>query len=218
MALTYWAAVSLAKMCFTAFARWEVDGAEAVPPKGPLIVVANHLSNSDPPMLVASMPRKLNFLGKRSLFSNPLGAWFLDAVGVHPIDRERPGIDALRWELDLLQQDRAVVVFPEGVRSQSGGMSRGMPGVAYVAARSQAPILPVGITGTENIPSYWRIAFPLCHVKIKIGEPFSLPVLEGRLSRPVLEGLTDMIMGRVAALLPNSYKGYYATPEKAGSR
>ena len=213
MGLSYNMWNGLAKICFTTFARWEVTGRDAVPPKGPLIIVSNHLANADAPMLAASIPRGLNFSAKKSLFTNPVASTFLKAVRVHPLDRDRADLQALRWNLELLKRDQPIVLFPEGTRSRGGGMSRGKAGIAYIAARSQAPILPVGITGTENIKGFWRMAFPLCRLNVRIGDPFSLPVIEGKMSRPVLEHLTDMIMYRIAALLPPEYRGYYAAQE-----
>ena len=213
MGICYSIGRSMARLSFWAFARWEVEGREAVPPKGPLIVVSNHLSNADPPVLVASIGRQLNFMGKRSLFSNPIVAHLFRTVGVYPAGREGADIEAIRWNLDLLRKDKAIVLFPEGTRSRGGGLTRGHPGVAYIASRSQAPILPVAITGTEKVKGFWRIAFPLCRMKVRFGEPFTLPIIEGKLSRPVLENLSDMIMQRVAALLPEEYRGYYGTKE-----
>ena len=210
MAVYYRMGVTVAKLCFTAFARWEVEGREAVPPMGPLIVVSNHLANADSPMLAASVPRKMHFMAKRTLFSNPVASSLLKKVGVHPVDRDGADLRALWWSLKALSRDEPIVLFPEGTRSRGGGMTRGHPGVAYLAIKSQAPILPVAITGTEAIEGYWRIAFPLCHIKVRIGEPFSLPVLEGRPSKPVLEHMADMIMYRIADLLPQEYRGYYA--------
>ena len=127
----------------------------------------------------------------------------------------RTGLDlqALRWGMDIISRDQPMGIFPEGTRSMGQGMIRGKPGVAYIAAKTQAPILPVGITGTENIQAYWRMPFPLCRIKVNIGEPFTLPVMEGKLSRSMYEHMTDMIMYRVADLLPPEYRGYYSRKE-----
>ena len=215
MGALYSALTLLAKFHFRTFAHWTVEGKEGVPPRGPLIIVSNHLSNADPCFIEASIPRTLHFLAKRSLFSNLLASAFLNAVNVHPVGREEADPAAIRTCLQLLRRHQPVLFFPEGSRSRGGGMKRAKAGVAYIASRSQAPILPVAITGTEHIPGYRRIPFPFCRVKVKIGQPFSLPVVDGKLSRPVLDSMTDTIMQRVAALLPEEYQGHYAL-QKSG--
>ena len=208
----YTLGVALARVLLTAFARLEVEGKEAVPPAGPLIVVSNHLSNADPPFLVVSIPRKLHFLGKKGLFANPITSHVMKGVGVYPVSRSGTDIGAIRREIDLLKRDQAIFLFPEGTRSQGGGMNKGHTGVAYIASKSNAPILPVGITGTEKITKWWRMPVPLCRIGVNIGEPFTLPMMEGRLTKPLLESLTGMIMDRIAPLLPRDYRGYYAEP------
>ena len=215
MGTVYRAGTLLAKFHFRTFAHWTVEGKEGVPPWGPLIIVSNHLSNADPCFIVASIPRTLHFLAKRSLFSNSLASAFLRAANVHPVSRAEADLAAIRTCLQLLGRDQPVLFFPEGTRSRGEGMKRAKSGVAYIASRSQAPILPVAITGTEAISGYWRIPFPLCRVRVRIGQPFSLPVVEGKLSRPVLESMTDTIMQRVAVLLPEEYQGHYALQESS---
>lgn len=192
----------------TWFADWRVEGQEYVPPFGPLIVVANHLSNLDPPLLAVSIPRRLHFVAKRTLFRFGLGI-FLRAYGAYPVDRDGADTPAMLWALRLLQRDGTLVVFPEGHRNPRGGMRRGQPGLALLALKSQAPILPVGITGTEHLGPLWRVAFPTGRIRVRIGQPFTLPLVQGRVPREQLQALTDMVMERVALLLPRAYRGVY---------
>ena len=198
-----------ARTCFSNLGRLEVTGRECIPPYGPLIVVSNHLSFTDPPLLVAGITRPLHFIAKRPWFAGPISRYAMSRIHVTPFDRSSLPIDAVRTMLRLLAQDKAVVVFPEGHRSADHSMKQGMLGVVYLALKSQAPILPVGLTGTEKLRG-WRMPAPLCRLTANIGQPFTLPVIEGRPSIEVMNSILDMIMGRVAALLPESYRGVYA--------
>ena len=198
----------LARFCFRTFGRLEIAGVECVPRYGPLIVVCNHLSSNDPPLLVAAIPRPLYFIGKHALFRNPLSRFWMRAFHVSPFNRSGSGIDAVRVLMQNLERDRAVVIFPEGHRSPDHTLHKGMLGVVYLALKSQAPILPVAVTGTQKFP-IWRIPFPFCRMKASIGPPFTLPVIEGKPSREVMSSLLDMVMGRIADQLPPEYRGVY---------
>jgi 1-acyl-sn-glycerol-3-phosphate acyltransferase len=198
-----------ARFCFGKLGRLELIGRELVPPHGPLIVVANHLSFSDPPLLVCGIDRPLYFIAKRELFSNPITGFLMRGFQVHPFDRSGSRVEALRLVLRLLEQDRAVVVFPEGHRSPDHTMKEGMLGVAYLAMKSRATILPVGLSGTEKI-SAWRMTVPLCRMRANIGQPFTPTVMEGAPGREATQNVLDMIMNRIAALLPEQYRGVYA--------
>ena len=195
------------KVCFNLFGRFEVKGLEGVPPRGRLLIVANHLSNADPPVLVVSIPRRFWFVAKRGLFRHPISAYFM-RIFSHPMDRSGQDAETLRWMLRMLEDEQTIGIFPEGTRSQ-GPMKKAGHGVAYVALKSQATILPVGIVGTQKAQNVWRIIFPFRRFKVIIGQPFSLPPIDGNVDTPVLESLTDLIMGRVAALLPKEYRGVY---------
>ena len=208
MEITYPLCTFLQKLTLRAFADWQVVGRENVPPMGPLIVVANHQSNLDPPLLAPSMPRRLKFLAKEGIFKGPIVTWFLRSWGAFPLDREGADIRAYRWVLGQLDRDQTIVLFPEGTRSP-GSMRRAHSGVARLALKSQAPLLPIGITGTERFGSVTRVFNPTGKIKINIGTTFSIPSVDGRLGKEVLDSLTDMIMGKVAALLPPSYRGVY---------
>ena len=209
--MLYELGTGIARMQFTLFARWIVEGREAIPPQGPLIVAANHLSNADPPMVVAGFNRKLHCLAKEGLFHTPIGSWFFTRCHAHPVREGREDRKALRWALNVLDRGGALLVFPEGARSRTRALQAARPGIGYLAFKSQAPVLPVAVTGTEHIPGYWRIAFPFCKMRMRIGEPFTLPAIEGRLSRDILQQGADMVMGRIAQLLPPEYRGHYST-------
>ena len=215
MNLLYRLGRGTARVCFSNLGRMEVTGGENVPPYGPLIVVSNHLSFIDPPLLAASMARPLYFIAKKELFRDPISSYALKKFHVSPFDRSGFRADAVRILLRLLEQDKAVVVFPEGHRSPDHTMKEGFLGVVYLALKSQAPILPVGITGTEKIPG-WRMPIPLCRLRANIGQAFTLPVIDGRPSREVMKSMLDMVMNRIAPLLPEGYRGHYSSSAAPG--
>ena len=198
----------LARFCFRTFGGLDVSGAEGVPKFGPLIIVSNHLSLNDPPLLVATIPRPLYFIGKKELFGNPITRFGMRSFHVSSFNRSATGIDAMRVLMQNLERDRAVVIFPEGTRSPNVALQKGMLGVVYLALKSQAAILPVGITGTETFP-LWRIPVPFRKMKAKIGQPFTLPMIEGKPSKEVMSSLRDMVMRRIADQLPPEYQGLY---------
>lgn len=211
MELLYLASNIAQRLTLRLFSDYKVEGRENIPPMGPLIVVSNHMSNMDPPLLGVSLPRRTWFLAKDSMFKGRgwrLKHWFLTAYGGFPLNREGPDIRAYRWALSKLEQDCTLVVFPEGTRSR-GALGKGLPGVVRLALRSQAPLIPVAITGTEHLGTLVRVFNPTGTIRVKIGTIFSLPSVEGRLNPEVLNSLTETVMRRIAALLPESYRGVY---------
>lgn len=202
--------IPLQRLMLRIFADWKVIGSENVPPMGALIIIANHQSNIDPPMLSASLPRRVYFLAKKGLFMGHVITWFLRSYGAFPVDRESGDVRAYRWVISQLRAGKPVVLFPEGTRSR-GGMTKAKPGIAQIALHSQASILPVGISGTERLGTWMRVFNPTGRIRVNIGPVFSIPPIEGRPSRELLESITDMIMQRVAQQIPNRYRGVYAT-------
>ena len=223
MGVVYGVSNMLVRGALRIFGDWKVEGLEYVPPMGPLIIVSNHQSNMDPPILAASIPRRMTFMAKRGLFHNPLASSFLKAYGAFPLNQSGNDLGAIQRSLRILAKDGVIAIFPEGTRSPNA-MRKAIPGISMIALRSRAPILPVGIVGTEVIGPPWQVAMPRGTFSITIGQPFTLPHMEGAIVRGQMEAITTMIMERVASLLPKSYRGVYsmvnssaALPEAAGS-
>jgi len=199
------------KITLGTFADYEVTGKEHVPLDGPLIVVANHQSNLDPALLSPSIPRRIRFLAKDSIFRVPIANWFLRTYGAFPLNRDGVDVTAHRWSVAHLKSGGALALFPEGTRNPKG-MGRAHPGVARLALSTKTRLLPVGITGTERLGSVLRVFNPTGRIRMNIGEPFELPSVEGRPGKAEMEAITAMIMQRIAALLPTEYRGMYAEP------
>ena len=189
--------------------RRELIGQQNIPNRGPLLVVANHLSLADPPLLNICLGREVMFMAKAKLFRFRVLGYFIRSLGAFPVRQGRPDRKALRQAEQVLRQGTALVIFPEGMRSRSAKLQSSFSGSALIAFRSGATILPVGITGTEKLESMaWLLRRP--KIVVNVGYPFHLPPISGRLTKTGLDGLTNHIMERVAELLPIEYRGTYA--------
>ena len=210
MGVYYHFGTEMARVGMGLFARIDRQGRENVPRHGPLIVVSNHMGNSDIPLVTSTVGRYIFFMAKDSLFRGPVRNHVLRGLGAFPVKRNGNDPEALLWAMQQLDRDRCVGLFPEGGRSLEGQMRRASAGVAYLALKSQAPILPVACWGSEKIRPLWRTLFAFCDMSVRVGQPFTLPKIEGNVSRAVLEHFTDNIMGRIAIMLPEQYRGYYS--------
>lgn len=209
-ALTYQVCTGLMRILVSVFARWEVVRADRVPAEGGLVLVANHMHLLDPPLVAASCRRRLHPMAKRELFEIPLIGWFFWAYGAFPVRRFSADIGALRAARNHLRNGDAVLMFPEGTRS-NGGLRPALPGAAMVALLAGVPVVPVAITGTESVRlsdvllGWARRARPC--IRVEFGQPFDLPALAAEAANA--EQATDLMMRRVAELLPESYRGAY---------
>lgn len=127
----------------------EVVGVENVPSEGPAILAGNHLSYLDPPVIGAAVPRPVRFMAKAELFKIPLFSQFLRGIQTFPVQRGSADRSAIRAALQVLAEGDLMALFPEGTRNRTGESLPPQKGVASIALRSAAPVIPVGITGTS---------------------------------------------------------------------
>ncbi len=154
--------------------RLHLENPENLPKEGPAIVVANHLSFFDSVLLMFALPRPVSVLGKAEYSDRPITKWLFCGAGMIPIRRQNPAalVGAFKQIGDLLNDGKVVGIFPEGTRSRDGLLHRGHSGAAHLALTTGAPLVPVGIVGTDRIlPTGARIVRPFQHATISFGEP-----------------------------------------------
>lgn len=203
--------VPVFKILMSTLCRIEVIGRENVPPYGPYFIVFNHIDTLDAPLMVVFWPYQPEGLTAAENFSNPIIGTLMRMYGAIPLKRTQYDRDALEKGLAVLKSGSPLVMAPEGTRRRHPGMQLAKPGIAYLALKAQAPIVPVGLTGTEQWLPSWK-CFRRPHITMTIGQPFSLPAetitRENRQTK--LEEYTTIIMKHVAEVLPPAYRGVYA--------
>ncbi len=195
--------------CLYLMTDWKVKGKENVPPQEPLLIIANHMNFSDPPLIAVSIPREMVFMAKEQLFKSKIWSYFVRGFGVFPVRRGVVDRNALRKAREALADGWCLMMFPEGMRSRSGEMRQAFPGSVLIAAQNKVRILPVGITGTEKMGK-WTWIFKRPHIIVNIGKPFFLVPNNGKVAKKELADLTDDLMCRIAEMLPAKYHGCYA--------
>jgi 1-acyl-sn-glycerol-3-phosphate acyltransferase len=188
--------------------RWRVDGVKNVPPQGRLIVSSNHLHFLDVVALGIAIPRHITFMGKAEVFSEPVLGWLVRALRSIPVRRGEVDRRALRRAEALLEADRVLGMLPEGTRGRGAELQQARDGVALVALRTGAPILPVGLIGPDKVfPALRRLR--RADLWVNIGEPIAVERAEGRIPRARVEELTSQIMHSISELLPPEHRGVY---------
>jgi len=177
---------------FRTYFRVTIRGAEVVPVAGPVIVASNHQTFLDPPMVGLRLDRPPIYLARRSLFRNRLFAALIRFFGAVPIDREGPGVASLRQSLRFLEAGRVVVLFPEGTRSRDGTVGEFRPGVALLAEKSGASVVPVRIRGGEKVfPKGAKFPRP-GRISVTFGAPMT--IAPGEDAREFLGRIRDAVV------------------------
>jgi len=187
----------------------EYIGIENIPTEGGVIFATNHLSQLDIPLLfVNPVRRDITALVTTKYQKHWFIKWFCKTAEGIWIDRDIADFGAMRAAARALQEGKALGIAPEGTRSRTAQLLPGKPGMVLLALKTNAPILPVGISGTENaFRLLARLRRP--HIRVRFGLQFNLEPLTRDNREQATQRYLDEIMCRIAALLPEEYRGVY---------
>lgn len=190
-----------------AFFRGEVAGLEHLPSTGGFIVAANHQSHLDPPLIGGQVTRQMCPFARKTLWKPGLAAWWLDAVGCIPVDRDGGSdVQAMKRVLRALGEGKVLILFPEGTRSPTGELQTPKPGVGFMACRTGVPVVPARVFG--SFKAFGRNA------PLRLGTPVSVvfgPPVERKDYDDPKDGkeryqrASERIMRRIAALTEPRY-------------
>lgn len=191
MTLTFYSfARSLVAVGLKPVYRIETIGRENIPAEGSVLLCANHINNLDPLLVGITASRPVHFMAKDELFSVPLLGRIVRNLNAFPVKRGMSDREALRTGLAILKEDKVLGLFPEGTRSKTGEIGKGLAGAGFFALRSEAAIVPCAIIGPYK-------AFN--KIKVVYGQPLKLEISSG--GKLNAEQATDMIMSEIQKLI-----------------
>jgi 1-acyl-sn-glycerol-3-phosphate acyltransferase len=203
--------------------RAKVTGKTNVPLEGPVILASNHLSFIDSVVITLLAPRTVSFLAKDSYFTGKgvkgaLSRWFFQSIGAIPVKRGvgQAAQDALNAGLELLEDEKAFAIYPEGTRSLDGRLYRGKTGVAWLALKSGAPVVPVGLKGTNNVQPPGSNGIRLAKISISFGTPLDLSRHGKAESGGARRHATDEVMAAIQRLSGQKMADQYNEPPAKG--
>lgn len=190
-----------------------VEGLEHLPAEGPALLMYNHIAFSDPVVILGKMPRNVVPIAKVEAYRIPLWGIFPKLWGVIPVRREEVDRKAIKDSLDVLNAGEVILIAPEGTRNET--LQEGKEGIAYLALKANAPIVPVAVSGTKGFPTWHLSRWKGPGAVVKLGRAFRYRQIDRRQQRANLRKMTDEAMYALAALLPEDLRGVYADLEKA---
>lgn len=194
--------------------RARISGLAHLPTRGPAILMINHIAFLDPIVVLGNLPRNVVPLAKAEVHNLPVWGVFTRLWSVIPVHREELDRKALEHALSVLAAGELILIAPEAHRQPALGQAK--EGVAYLAHKSGAPVIPVAVTNTPGYPTLvgpWNRHLPGAY--FELGRPFHYKPVPGRLSRERLRLMTDEAMYVLAAMLPEARRGHYADLSRA---
>ena len=187
-----------------------------IPAKGPFIIAMNHINFLEVPLVFVDLrPRKIHGVAKKETWDNPLLGYVADCWNSIPVNREGFSAQTFKRVRELLKQGSFILIAPEGTRTGNGKLKKAHPGIITMAMQANIPIIPLVHYGGE---SFWDNISKLKRTKFtyKVGDPIRITTKDK--SRDIRRELVDQLMYRMAALLPEQYRGYYQQTDKINNR
>ncbi len=196
--------------------RCEISNPEQMPATGPVIVIINHVAWLEPIITLGGFSRIVVPMAKQEIFDYFLAGLIMRVYQAIPVRRGEADLHAVKLALQLLKNGGAVLMAPEGTRSRTCQLQAGKAGAVTLALRANAAILPVGVTGTQQVAAYWK-RLKRAPVRLSVGPPFWLRSASAHLhpQRQELEAMTREMMYRLARQLPPECRGVYANLDQA---
>ncbi len=199
--MIYTVGCGLSRWIARTFFALHVEGAAHVPESGPVILAPNHVSYLDPVVVGVSIRRRVHFMAKKELFRNPLVGWLLRGLQAYPVTRERVDPSTLKRTLSLLAAGQVVMMFPEGTRGDGRILGPAKSGIAAIAARSGAAVVPVFHWGAERILPRGTRRIRRAPLWVRFGPPLRFSA-DARGDREAVEAFSGQLMMAIAALRP----------------
>jgi 1-acyl-sn-glycerol-3-phosphate acyltransferase len=182
--------------------RGEVYGQENLPKDGAFLIASNHASHLDPPVVGSFVPRQLCFFARKTLWKPGVASWWLDEVGVIPVDRDGgQDVSALKRVLRALKDNKGLILFPEGTRSPNGELQPPKPGVGFIVCKSQVPVVPARIFGSYEAFGKGGSLRPGVPISVVFGPPIQPAQYDDPSSgKDRYQIASDRIMAEIARL------------------
>ena len=197
----YYIVVAIVRVAMHIWFNLKIEGRENIPKGQAFVYASNHRSNADPVLVTLAGRGRFSFMAKSELFRNPFFAWLIRSLGAFPVERGTGDTAAIEKAIDNVSHGVNLLIFPEDTRSKDGRVGRGKTGVALIAARSHADVVPVGISFTGKLhfrsKIVVRVGKPIPAGTLKIEEGLSdrdmLRVLKKQVMPPIMDGIRALV-------------------------
>ncbi len=191
--------------------KLQIEGAEHIPKKGPVLLAGNHIATIDPPLTGAYVPRNdVFYMAKKEYFRRPMQRLLFEQYHAFPVSRGTGDRRALATAVALLKKGNALLMYPEGTRSSTSAIRDPKAGIGYILQHApKTVVVPVAISGSERVMKKHELFPKRQNVTIRFGTPFAAPLTAEDGTPRTPHEIALIVMHHVAELLPEAYQGMY---------